>query len=177
MNPGTDAFISGENCNESPGAGRNSPLSTRTMSTRATTKAAALPCVSSLASLVSTMKAGAIKTLVVLGGNPVFDAPADLDFASAMAKVPQSIALGHTLDETSVKATWHIPRAHYLESWGDARAVGGTLSVVQPLILPLFGGRSTVEVLGLIAGGQDRPGYDIVQESWKSILGEGDFEK
>ena len=78
---------------------------------------------------------GAIQTLVVLGGNPVFDAPADLDFASAMAKVPQSIALGHTLDETSSRRVAHS-RAHYLESWGDARAVGGTLSVVQPLILP-----------------------------------------
>ena len=106
------------------------------------TKDAALPSVSSLAALASAMKAGAIQTLVVLGGNPVFDAPADLDFASAMAKVPHSIALGHTVDETSSKAEWHIPLAHYLESWGDARAVGGTLSVVQPLILPLFGGRS-----------------------------------
>ena len=121
--------------------------------------------------------AGAVQTLVVLGGNPVFDAPADLDFASAMAKVPHSIALGHTVDETSSKAKWHIPRAHYLESWGDARAVGGTLSVVQPLILPLFGGRSPVEVLGLMAGGKDRPGYDIVRETWTPILGEGEFDK
>jgi MoCo/4Fe-4S cofactor protein with predicted Tat translocation signal len=141
------------------------------------TKDAALPSVSSLASLVSAMNAGAIKTLVVLGGNPVFDAPADLDFASAMAKVPQSIALGHMVDETSVKAAWHVPLAHYLESWGDARAVGGTLSVVQPLILPLFGGRSAVEVLGLMVGGKDRPGYEIVQETWKQTLGEADFEK
>jgi molybdopterin-containing oxidoreductase family iron-sulfur binding subunit len=140
------------------------------------TKDAALPSVSSLASLVSAMKAGAIKTLVVLGGNPVFDAPADLDFASAMAKVTQTIALGHTVDETSVKATWHVPRAHYLESWGDARAVGGTLSVVQPLILPLFGGRTPVEVLGLLVAGQDRPGYDIVRETWKPILGEAEFD-
>ena len=90
------------------------------------TKDAALPSASSLASLVSAMKGGAVQTLVVLGGNPVFDAPADLDFASAMAKVPHSIALGHTVDETSSKAEWHIPRAHFLESWGDARAVGGT---------------------------------------------------
>ncbi len=141
------------------------------------TKDAALPSVSALAALVSAMKAGAIKTLVVLGGNPVFDAPADLDFASAMAKVPQSIALGHTVDETSVKATWHVPRAHYLESWGDARAVGGTLSVVQPLTVPLFGGRTPVEVLGLMVGGQDRPGYDIVRETWKPILGEAEFDK
>ncbi len=141
------------------------------------TKDAALPSVSSLAALVTAMKAGQVQTLVVLGGNPVFDAPADLDFASAMAKVPQSIALGHTVDETSVKATWHIPLAHYLESWGDARAVGGTLGVVQPLILPLFGGRTPVDVLGLMVGGQDRPGYDIVRETWKPILGEAEFDK
>jgi MoCo/4Fe-4S cofactor protein with predicted Tat translocation signal len=141
------------------------------------TKDAALPSVSSLASLVSAMKAGTIKTLVVLGGNPVFDGPADLDFGSAMAKVPQSIVLGHTVDETSVKATWHVPRAHYLESWGDARAVGGTLSVVQPLILPLFGGRTPVEMLGLMVAGKDRPGYDIVRETWKPILGEAEFDR
>ncbi len=141
------------------------------------TKDAALPTVSSLASLVSAMKGGSLQTLVILGGNPVFDAPADLDFASAMSKVPHTIALGHAVDETSSKAEWHIPRAHYLESWGDARAVGGTLSLVQPLILPLFGGKSAVEVLGLIVAGQDRPGYDIVRETWKPILGEGEFDK
>ena len=112
---------------------------------------AALPSVGSLASLVSAMREGVVQTLVVLGGNPVFDAPADLDFASAMTEVPHSIALGHAVDETSSMAEWHIPRAHYLEGWGDARAVGGTLSVVQPLILPLFGGRTSVEMLGLMA--------------------------
>ena len=136
------------------------------------TKDAALPSVSSLVSLVGAMKAGTVQTLVVLGGNPVFDAPADLDFAGAMKKVPNTIALGHNVDETSASAAWHIPRAHFLESWGDARAVGGTLSVVQPLILPLFGGRSPVEVLGLIAADADRPGYDIVRDTWKPILGE-----
>ncbi len=141
------------------------------------TKDAALPSMSSLASLVSAMKGGSVQTLVVLGGNPLFDAPADLDFASAMAKVPHSIALGHSVDETSSKAEWHIPRAHYLESWGDVRAVGTTLSVVQPLILPLFGGRTPVEVLGLMVAGKDRPGYDIVRETWKPILGEAEFDR
>ena len=141
------------------------------------TKDAALPSVSSLASLVASMKGGAIQTLVILGGNPVFDAPADLDFPAALSKVPHSIAFGHTIDETSSKAEWHIPRAHYLESWGDARAVGGTLSVIQPLILPLFGGRTPIEVLGLMVGGKDRPGYDIVRDTWKPILGEGEFDK
>jgi molybdopterin-containing oxidoreductase family iron-sulfur binding subunit len=141
------------------------------------TRDAALPSVSSLASLVSAMRAGTVQTLVVLGGNPVFDAPADLDFASAMEKVPHSIALGHAVDETSSKAEWHIPRAHYLESWGDARAVGGTLSVVQPLILPLFSGRTSVEVLGLMVGEKERPGYDIVRETWNPILGAAEFDR
>src|SRR5687767_2101956 len=141
------------------------------------TRDAALPSVSSLASLVAAMNGGTVQTLVVLGGNPAFDAPADLDFAAAMAKVPHSIVLGHSIDETSSKAEWHVPRAHYLESWGDARAVGGTLSVVQPLILPLFGGRSAVEVLGLIVGDKERPGYDIVRDTWRPILGEADFDK
>jgi molybdopterin-containing oxidoreductase family iron-sulfur binding subunit len=140
------------------------------------TKDAERPSLSSLSSLVSGLKAGAVQTLVILGGNPVFDAPADLDFASAISKVPHTIALAHTVDETSAKAEWHIPLAHYLESWGDARAVGGTLSIVQPLILPLFDGRTPVEVLGLMAGGENRPGYDIVRETWKPILGDG-FEK
>ena len=191
---------------------------------------AALPSVGSLASLVSAMQEGAVQTLVVLGGNPVFDAPADLDFAAAIVEVPHSIALGHTVDETSSQAEWHIPRAHYLEGWGDARAAGGTLSVVQPLILPLFGGRTPVEVLGLmvratgvtsvtgatgatgvtgatdttgatgvtgatgltgatavtgttgvtgtpgVTGGPDRPGYDIVRDTWRPILGEDEFD-
>jgi MoCo/4Fe-4S cofactor protein with predicted Tat translocation signal len=140
------------------------------------TKDASLPSVGSLASLVFAMNAGTVRTLVILGGNPVFDAPADLGFASAMAKVPDSIALGHTVDETSSRAKWHVPRAHYLESWGDVRAVGGTLSVVQPLILPLFGGRSAVEVLGLMVGDKDRPGYDVVRETWTPLLGQGEFD-
>jgi molybdopterin-containing oxidoreductase family iron-sulfur binding subunit len=140
------------------------------------TKDAELPSVSALTSLVSAMKAGAIQTLVILGGNPVFDAPADLDFAAAIAKVPHAIALGHVFDETSATTEWHIPCAHYLESWGDARAVGGMLSVVQPLILPLFNGRTAVEVLGLMVGGKDRPGHELVQETWKPILGEAGFE-
>jgi Fe-S-cluster-containing dehydrogenase component len=93
-----------------------------------------------------------------------------------MDKVPQSIAVTHAVDETASKATWHIPRAHYLESWGDARAAGGTLSIVQPLILPLFGGRSAAEVLALMAGSKDVPGYDVVRETWKPLLGD-DFDR
>jgi molybdopterin-containing oxidoreductase family iron-sulfur binding subunit len=141
------------------------------------TRDAALPSLDSMTRLVSAMQEGAVETLVILGGNPVFDAPADLDFASAMTKVPHVIALGHTVDETSSRAEWQIPRAHYLESWGDARAVGGTLSVVQPLILPLFGGRTPVEVLGLMVGDKERPGYDIVRDTWRPMLGEAEFDR
>jgi Fe-S-cluster-containing dehydrogenase component len=141
------------------------------------TRDAILPDLSSLASLAAAINDGAVQTLVILGANPVFDAPADLDFASAMAKVPHTIALGHAVDETSTRAEWHIPRAHYLESWGDARAVSGTLSVIQPLILPLFGGKSSVELLGLMATGEDRPGYDIVRETWRPLLGEAEFDR
>ena len=140
-------------------------------------KDAVLPDVKSLASLVAAMNEGAVQTLVVLSGNPVYTAPAELDFAAALAKVPHTIALGHTLDETSAKAEWHIPSAHYLESWGDTRAVGGTLSVVQPLIAPLFEGRAPVEVLGLMAIGHDWPAYDLVRETWQGLLGEDEFER
>jgi molybdopterin-containing oxidoreductase family iron-sulfur binding subunit len=140
------------------------------------TKDAAVSAVDSLETLAAAMKAGAVQTLVILGGNPVFSAPADLDFASALARVPHSIALGHTVDETSFKSEWHIPRAHYLESWGDARAVGGTLSVVQPLIAPLFDGHTPIEILGVMVAGMDRPGYDQVRETWQSILGDDGFD-
>jgi molybdopterin-containing oxidoreductase family iron-sulfur binding subunit len=142
------------------------------------TKDAALPSLSSLVSLVTAMNAGTVQTLLILGGNPVFDAPADLDFASALAKVPHSIAVTHAVDETASKAEWHIPRAHYLESWGDARALGGPVSVIQPLILPLFGAKSDLEVVGLMAVDADLPGYNIVRETWQqTILADGDFDK
>jgi molybdopterin-containing oxidoreductase family iron-sulfur binding subunit len=94
-----------------------------------------------------------------------------------MKKVEVIIALGNAVDETSALATWHVPQAHYLESWGDALAFGGPLSVVQPLILPLYAGKSAIEVLGLVATGKDAPGYDLVRDTWKPILGAADFER
>jgi molybdopterin-containing oxidoreductase family iron-sulfur binding subunit len=138
---------------------------------------AALPSRAALTDLVAAMNAGTVKTLAILGGNPVYDAPAELDFAAAMGKVATTIALSTHLDETARHASWYIPRAHFLETWDDARAVDGTVSVVQPLILPLFGGRGATELLGLMAAGKDQPGHDLVQETWKSILGPADFER
>jgi MoCo/4Fe-4S cofactor protein with predicted Tat translocation signal len=137
---------------------------------------AALPSQASLQALAGALAGGAVSTLVVLGGNPVFDAPADLKLAEAMGKAKERIVVSDRIDETAALATWYVPRAHFLEAWGDARDAFGTLSVVQPLILPLYAGKSDAEVLALL-GGADEPGYDLVRQTWKPILGEADFEK
>jgi len=139
-------------------------------------KDTALPSRAGLVALCEAMRGGAVTTLVLLGGNPVYDAPADLDFAAAMAKVATVVALADRVDETSRRAAWHLPRAHFLEAWGDARAIGGPASVVQPLILPLYGGHSDAELLGLLATGRETPGYDLVRETWMDLLGAAGFE-
>ena len=105
-----------------------------------------------LQQLAASMADGSTTALLVLGGNPAFDAPADVNFARLLARVPFSAHLGYYDDETSALCKWHLPQAHYLETWGDARAWDGLVSVVQPLILPIFGGRSTTEVLATLAG-------------------------
>ena len=128
-----------------------------------------------LRQLADEMRAGAIKTVVVLGGNPVYDAPADVDLAGALAKVANRIRLGSHVDETAGACEWRLPEAHFLEAWGDARSVGGPLSVVQPLIAPLFGGKSVIEILALLESGEEKPGYDLVRETWQPTLGD-DFE-
>ncbi|HXT50044.1 MAG TPA: 4Fe-4S dicluster domain-containing protein, partial [Thermoanaerobaculia bacterium] len=124
--------------------------------------------VSELRELATAMSAGQIDTLVVLGGNPVYDAPGDLDFAAALAKVPNSVCLSPYRDETGRACAWHLPEAHALEAWGDARAVDGTPSVIQPLIAPLLNGISRVEVLGLLATGTVQPGHDLVRATWSA---------
>jgi MoCo/4Fe-4S cofactor protein with predicted Tat translocation signal len=129
-----------------------------------------------LGRLASDMQAGKVKAAVIVGGNPVYDAPADLAFGKALAKVEKRIRVGRHVDETSAKCDWHIPQAHFLESWGDVRAVGGPLSVVQPLIEPLFGGKSAIEMLALLESGEEKSGYDLVRETWKPILG-ADFDR
>jgi MoCo/4Fe-4S cofactor protein with predicted Tat translocation signal len=125
----------------------------------------------SLRSLVTDMKAGAVKTLIMFGGNPVFDAPADFDFRSALTKVPFRAHLSHYYDETSMQCHWHVPETHYLETWGDARAHDGTVSIIQPLIAPLYNGRSACELLGALIGGMDVSPYDAVRNYWKSAGG------
>ena len=129
-----------------------------------------------LRALTDDMRQGAISTLVILGGNPVYDAPADLDFRGALAEVAHSVHLASHRDETSGLVEWHLPASHFLEAWGDARAADGTRSVVQPLIAPLHDSRSTIELLGLLLAGEHRPGHDLVRETWADLLGEDPAE-
>ena len=108
---------------------------------------------------------GAVKTLVVLGGNPAYNAPVDLDWAELQKKVPQVIRHGYYEDETSALANVHVAAAHYLESWGDARTADGTVVPVQPMILPLFGGLTQNEVLALVGLLPEADPYKLVFET------------
>ena len=128
--------------------------------------------------LTERMKAGNAGTLVILGGNPVYDAPADLDFSAGLAQVSTTIHLSLYDNETSVRCGWHLPRAHYLESWGDARAYDGTVCAVQPLIEPIYGGKSAIELLAMISGDQTAGGYEIVRRTFRELaaVGDGGFE-
>src|SRR5436190_1208439 len=122
----------------------------------------------SLMELVRDMNAGAVKALIILGGTPVFDAPVDLQFKEALDEVP--FRAHHSLydDETSLRCHWHVPDSHWLENWSDARAHDGTVSIVQPLISPLYNGRSVHEVLGALIGGLDQTPYQTVRTYWFS---------
>jgi molybdopterin-containing oxidoreductase family iron-sulfur binding subunit len=126
------------------------------------------PCGESIAALCADARAGRVETLLVLGGNPVLTAPADLGFAAALERVPFRAHLADTEDETSRLCHWHVPEAHFLEAWGDARAFDGTASIVQPLIAPLYGGRSPLEVLSPLVGLGGRTPYELVRAHWRA---------
>lgn len=125
-----------------------------------------------IASLARKIEAGELTTLLVLGANPVYNAPADFDFGALLAKVGQTIHLGQYRDETAEKCLWHLPEAHYLESWGDARSWDGSVSVVQPLIEPLHGSRSALEILAGVLGRQPADGHGIVRETITGLAGD-----
>jgi MoCo/4Fe-4S cofactor protein with predicted Tat translocation signal len=122
----------------------------------------------SLQELVRDINGGAVQALIILGGNPVFDAPVDLQFAKALDKVPFRAHQSLYYDETSLRCHWHIPETHYLETWTDARAHDGTVSIVQPLIAPLYNGRSPHEVIGSLLGGLDQTPYESVRAYWQT---------
>jgi molybdopterin-containing oxidoreductase family iron-sulfur binding subunit len=135
----------------------------------------------SIADLTSKLKARQIDTLVILGGNPAYDSPADLDFASAMKSAATSIHLSLYDNETSHAALWHLPRAHFLEAWGDCRAWDGTVSICQPLIEPLYGGKTPDQVLAFLAGEPETQSDELVRKTfaemddtaWRRALNEG----
>jgi molybdopterin-containing oxidoreductase family iron-sulfur binding subunit len=120
-----------------------------------------------LRELVGDMNAGRVQMLLIVGeSNPVFTAPADLNFADAMSKVQTRFHSGLFLDETATLSHWHVPAAHYLEAWSDARTVDGTVTIVQPLIQPMYGGKSAHEILQTLLDRPERNGYDLVREYW-----------
>ena len=119
-----------------------------------------------LRQLVADMNAGTVELLLVIGANPVYSAPADLSFADAMQKVAVRAHLGLYEDETAALSHWHIPEAHFLEAWSDVRADDGTVSIIQPLIAPLYGGKSAHEVIAAISPNGERSGYDLVRGYW-----------
>jgi molybdopterin-containing oxidoreductase family iron-sulfur binding subunit len=130
----------------------------------------------SIAQLARDMHAGAVDTLLILDANPVYTAPADLAFRQAMRGVPFSAHLGLYRDETGRSASWHLPLAHCYEQWSDARAPDGTASIVQPVIAPLYGGRSAHEVLAALAGEGFGNGHALVRQQWRERHA-GDFDQ
>ena len=120
----------------------------------------------SIAELVADMSAGRVRTLLVIGANPVFTAPADLNFRAAFEKVPLRVHLGLYHDETAELCHWHAPEAHYLESWGDVRAFDGTVSLIQPLIAPIYDGRTPLELVAALNGTTGQTAMDLVKAYW-----------
>jgi MoCo/4Fe-4S cofactor protein with predicted Tat translocation signal len=125
-----------------------------------------------------------VDLLVIIDANPVYNAPIfrdektgqDVTFLDAMKKVGLRIHMGLYNDETAANCQWHIAGTHYLESWSDARAYDGTVSIIQPLIIPLYSGRSPHELLAAMTNQAGKTGYEIVSDYWKTQLG-GDFEQ
>lgn len=118
-----------------------------------------------LKELTDGLNSGTVQLLAIIGGNPAYDAPADLKFADAIRKAPFSIRLGLYEDETSAMCLYHLPMAHQLETWGDLAAFDGTISITQPLIAPLYNGKSAQEFVAEIAG-DVKGGYDLLREYW-----------
>ena len=130
----------------------------------------------SLRELVQDLEDNAAQVLIMLGGNPAYTAPADVDFPSHLVTSNFNVHLSLYEDETSALCHWHIPQAHYLESWSDVRAYDGTVTIMQPLIAPLYGGRTAHEILAAVAGQAERSSYEIVRDYWRGQSKEKNFD-
>ena len=133
--------------------------------------------VDDLYALTDRIKAGQVDAVLVLGGNPIFDAPADLGFAEALGSVRFKAHLGLYANETALACDWHVNRAHPLECWGDGRAWDGTICLQQPLILPLFGGLSTLELLARLTHDPVTAGRDLVRRAWGGSVTESGWRQ
>jgi molybdopterin-containing oxidoreductase family iron-sulfur binding subunit len=138
--------------------------------------------VASLRELAEDLEAGRVDALFILGANPVYTAPADLHVAERMNRVRLRVHMGLYADETAALCHWHLPESHFLEAWSDGRAPDGTVTLMQPLIAPLYETRSAHEVLAALLGQAERPGYEIVRDYWRRqfeagrLAGSADFE-
>ncbi len=122
--------------------------------------------------VAAAIRSGSVRSLVILGGNPAYDAPGDLGFADLIRSVDEVIRFGYYHDETSHLAGYHIAANHYLESWSDGRTWDGAYVPVQPVILPLFEGFSELEFLsGFVAGVNGEP-YDLVRKTFSESIGD-----
>jgi molybdopterin-containing oxidoreductase family iron-sulfur binding subunit len=131
----------------------------------------------SLRDLVQDLESDGVEILIILGGNPVFTAPVDFQFKAAMQKAPLRVHLSLYQDETSRQCHWHLPEAHYLEAWSDSRAFDGTASIAQPLIEPLYQGRSALEVVAALTDPVSKPGYELVRNYWRQQWGNNQFDE
>jgi len=132
--------------------------------------------IADLKTLVADLNAGKVDWLIMLNSNPVYDAPADLDFKAAMSKAKMSVHLGSHVGETGLEAIWHLPAAHYLESWSDARSYDGAVSVVQPLIEPLYNGHTAHDIVQAMLDDPSISAYTAVKQTWAAQLAKGDAD-
>ncbi|HZV04148.1 MAG TPA: 4Fe-4S dicluster domain-containing protein [Gemmataceae bacterium] len=139
----------------------------------------AAPKLQSLADLVSDAKQGRVDTLLMFDTNPVYSAPADLEFAAALRRIPASVSLALYADETALASTWHVPATHDYEAWSDARAFEGTITLQQPQVRPLYGGHSAQQVLAVLLGNTEPDDYALLRDYWQGRAEQekrGDFE-
>ncbi len=144
------------------------------------------PNTKKIAQLAEEIQAGRVKQLFIFGGDPVYNAPrglaqdsetkAPMDWVDLQKKVPEIVRLGYHEDATSALSQWHVPSAHFLESWGDARGSDGAYLSIQPMILPLFGGLSEIELMNMLMGGPKAEGPELIQETFRATNPPGDFE-
>ncbi|MBV8279679.1 MAG: 4Fe-4S dicluster domain-containing protein, partial [Verrucomicrobia bacterium] len=149
----------------------------KTVNYREVRNVAPLPPFEGLTELARDLGSGQVETLVIIGGNPVFDAPADLELEKKLSRARFTLHLSPFEDETSAACQWHVPENHFLESWSDAAGIDGTTSIVQPLIAPLYSGYSRHQLFALFLGQISAQDYELVRDYWRSHAQWNDFEK